>query len=226
MKFGDMKSDVDIANGTAKNFLGNYTEKAFIREGKRLYDKHPEYNYLKEDPLLNDPWNRGDGFDSDGFYSSVVYTYMVEQFLKQNPEFNEKYKEIIKERKDNWSRSHTATIRNNVDKIYSSFNSEFFSWYSDYLREQANPGILEREYKEWEAKNKALQAAHDARKRQEQQQLQQDLADGTRVICPYCKSADTKKLTALNRAVSVSLVGAASGKIGKQWHCNHCGSDF
>ena len=62
--------------------------------------------------------------------------------------------------------------------------------------------------------------------RLEQIQTQQDLASGKRVICPYCKSTNTEKISTVSRAVSVSLVGAASGKIGKQWHCKQCGSNF
>lgn len=226
MKLGDMRSDVDISNRTAQNFLGKYTERALTREGKRLYKKHPEYEYLKEDPFLNDPWKDGYEFDETEFYNSVVYAYMAEQFLRQKPEFNKKYQEIIKERKNNWNKSSNKLIKNNIDKIYSSFNGEFFSWYSDYLREQADPGILERERKQWEQEQKNLQIAHDMRKMQAKIQLQQDLASGKRVVCPYCKSTNTEKISTVNRAVSVSLVGAASGKLGKQWHCNNCKSDF
>lgn len=226
MKFGDMKSDIDISNGTAQNFLGKYTERALTREGKRLYKKHPEYEYLKEDPFLNDPWKDGYEFDETEFYNSVVYAYMAEQFLRQKPEFNKKYQEIIKERKNNWNKSSNKLIKNNIDKIYSSFNGEFFSWYSDYLREQTNPGILERERKEKKQEQENLQIAHDMRKMQAKIQIQQDLASGKRVICPYCKSTNTEKISAVSRAVSVSLVGAASGKIGKQWHCKNCGSNF
>ena len=226
MKLGDMRSDVDISNRTAQNFLGKYTERALTREGKRLYKKHPEYEYLKEDPFLNDPWKDGYEFDETEFYNSVVYAYMAEQFLRQKPEFNKKYQEIIKERKNNWNKSSNKLIKNNIDKIYSSFNGEFFSWYSDYLREQADPGILERERKQWEQEQKNLQIAHDMRKMQAKIQEQQDLGSGKRVICPYCKSTNTEKISTVSRAVSVSLVGAASGKIGKQWHCKQCGSNF
>ena len=226
MKLGDMRSDVDISNRTAQNFLGKYTERALTREGKRLYKKHPEYEYLKEDPFLNDPWKDGYEFDETEFYNSVVYAYMAEQFLRQKPEFNKKYQEIIKERKNNWNKSSNKLIKNNIDKIYSSFNGEFFSWYSDYLREQADPGILERERKQWEQEQKNLQIAHDMRTMQAKIQTQQDLASGKRVVCPYCKSTNTEKISTMSRAVSVSLVGAASGKIGKQWHCKQCGSNF
>ena len=53
-----------------------------------------------------------------------------------------------------------------------------------------------------------------------------DAFSGGCVECPYCHSNNTKKLKASSRITSFLLVGAASGKIGKQWHCNHCGSDF
>lgn len=46
------------------------------------------------------------------------------------------------------------------------------------------------------------------------------------VTCPYCNSTDCKKLGAISRGVSFGLFGFGSGKIGKQWHCNSCKSDF
>lgn len=47
-----------------------------------------------------------------------------------------------------------------------------------------------------------------------------------RVTCSYCGSSNVKKIGLLNRAVSTELWGLGSKKIGKQWHCNNCGSDF
>ena len=44
--------------------------------------------------------------------------------------------------------------------------------------------------------------------------------------CPYCKSTNLRKIGVVGRSVSVGLFGLASGKIGKQWHCNNCNSDF
>ena len=46
------------------------------------------------------------------------------------------------------------------------------------------------------------------------------------VKCPYCQSTNVKKISTANRAVSVGMVGVASGKIGKEWHCNNCSSNF
>ena len=48
----------------------------------------------------------------------------------------------------------------------------------------------------------------------------------TAVECPYCHSTNTKKISTANRMVSTGMFGLASKKIGKQWHCNKCGSDF
>ena len=46
------------------------------------------------------------------------------------------------------------------------------------------------------------------------------------IICPYCKSDNTVKIDTISRMGSIFIAGAASGKIGKQWHCNNCKSDF
>ena len=44
--------------------------------------------------------------------------------------------------------------------------------------------------------------------------------------CPYCKSTKVKKIGVSGRLFSTAMFGMASGKIGKQWHCNNCKSDF
>lgn len=46
------------------------------------------------------------------------------------------------------------------------------------------------------------------------------------VTCPYCNSTKCSKIGTLSRMFSTSLFGVASSKIGKQWHCNNCKSDF
>lgn len=40
--------------------------------------------------------------------------------------------------------------------------------------------------------------------------------------CPICNSTDVTRVTTMNRAASVAMVGIASGKIGKQYKCNNC----
>ena len=44
--------------------------------------------------------------------------------------------------------------------------------------------------------------------------------------CPYCHSRDTRKISTTSKVTSVAMLGIASNKIGKQWHCNNCKSDF
>lgn len=46
------------------------------------------------------------------------------------------------------------------------------------------------------------------------------------IQCPYCKSYHTEKISTISRGASTVALGLASSKIGKQWHCNKCGSDF
>lgn len=47
-----------------------------------------------------------------------------------------------------------------------------------------------------------------------------------KVTCPYCKSDRTKKIGTISRGFSFGLFGFGSSKVGKQWHCNDCNSDF
>ena len=46
------------------------------------------------------------------------------------------------------------------------------------------------------------------------------------IECPYCHSTNTHKLSIISRGTSTLMFGLASSKIGKQWHCNKCGSNF
>lgn len=47
-----------------------------------------------------------------------------------------------------------------------------------------------------------------------------------KVTCPYCGSVNVKKVSTISRMASVSFFGLGSKKVGKQWHCNNCKSDF
>lgn len=46
------------------------------------------------------------------------------------------------------------------------------------------------------------------------------------VSCPYCHSGNTKKISTTSRMASTGLFGIGSSKIGKNYHCNNCGSNF
>ena len=41
-------------------------------------------------------------------------------------------------------------------------------------------------------------------------------------VCPICGSRETQRITTANRVASVSMVGLASSKIGKQYECKKC----
>lgn len=49
---------------------------------------------------------------------------------------------------------------------------------------------------------------------------------GSSVTCPYCKSPNVSKISTLGRGMSIGFFGLASSKIGKQWKCNNCKSNF
>ena len=44
--------------------------------------------------------------------------------------------------------------------------------------------------------------------------------------CLICGSTNVKKISGASRVASIGFWGIFSKKIGKQWHCNNCGSDF
>ena len=46
------------------------------------------------------------------------------------------------------------------------------------------------------------------------------------IECPYCHSNNTKKITATSKAINTAIFGIFGTKRHKQWHCNHCNSDF
>lgn len=48
----------------------------------------------------------------------------------------------------------------------------------------------------------------------------------TSITCPYCHSTNVSKISTIDRGISVGMTGLASGKLGKQWHCNKCKSNF
>ena len=201
MKFGEMQIDINY-NGNDGNFIEKIKR---AKEGKRLFKLHPEYRYLKEDK---------DAKTGDEFYRLVLYTYMIDTILKDNDYFQSIYEEIYEKNQ----KFYEGCSKN--EKVSISWtNDEFLRWYINHLREQETHGILAYEKKQ---RGKELQesiAFHAAIAKMDEEQH-------PHVECPYCHSNNTEKISTVSRAVSVSLVGAASGKIGKQWHCKQCGSNF
>lgn len=220
MKVGKLKvADVDYKNGKACVW-SFWSIGALSGEGQRLLKLHPEYAVLKDD------WANK---TNDDFYASVVYAYMVDYILEENKD-NE---ELMKRYADATDYCEVKKYKEENKKSYRKINCRFLELYEDYMAEQKYPGIHEKVKQERYQENiesekyfEALEQHKQAEQRQAARKEQQDLASGKRVICPYCKSTNTEKISTVSRAVSVSLVGAASGKIGKQWHCKQCGSNF
>lgn len=47
-----------------------------------------------------------------------------------------------------------------------------------------------------------------------------------KIKCTYCSSENVHKISTTSRIFSTSILGINSNKLGKQWHCNNCGSNF
>ena len=47
------------------------------------------------------------------------------------------------------------------------------------------------------------------------------------IQCPYCHATNIKKISVSSKVVHALTLGLFSvSRNSKQWHCNHCGSDF
>lgn len=93
--------------------------------------------------------------------------------------------------------------------------------FDKYVRFQ-NPEKYDRIKKQ----NEEALAAHAARETQNELNEWYLSRRDNAVQCPYCKSWDTDPISTASRVASVALVGVASGKIGKNYHCNKCGANF
>ena len=192
MKIGIIKED--LAFPAPQTF---WEKHAWHKAAKKILKIKPEYEFLWKDPWVK---------YLEDFREAVTCTYFVDCILEEHPELKIEYERIEKEQKE-----YDKQLNHSEEYKYA-INHHFLCWYRDYLRNLADPGVVERE----------REAARQKYARKEQQ----DLTSGKRVVCPYCKSTNTEKISTVSRAVSVSLVGAASGKLGKQWHCKNCGSNF
>lgn len=56
--------------------------------------------------------------------------------------------------------------------------------------------------------------------------VEQYRRDNPSITCPYCHSTNVSKIGTVDRGLSIGMTGLASGKLGKQWHCNKCKSNF
>lgn len=75
-------------------------------------------------------------------------------------------------------------------------------------------------------RNNILNRREQDEVRQEQLLAQANISAPNIPHCPACGSTDIENISTLNRAVSTAMVGIASKKIGKQFHCKNCGYNF
>lgn len=85
---------------------------------------------------------------------------------------------------------------------------------------QAMIDLHNKDIVEYELKMSQFRAQAEQQKSIKNEQLNNDIQ------CPYCKSNNINKISSTSRVASTYLLGLGSKKIGKQWHCNKCGSDF
>lgn len=100
----------------------------------------------------------------------------------------------------------------NCGRTYTEFQNVYYCGNCNYkllkqedIKKINNPELSKREYK-----------------------VIKTVADPTKptITCPYCQSTNTKKIGIISRSTSFGLFGFSSSKVGKQWHCNSCKSDF
>lgn len=123
-----------------------------------------------------------------------------------------------------------------LQEAWDQRKSEGHDDYSASLAVHCALSDLEKRAKDPEAYDRAQrereEAQRNARLRREMQEMQArqrelDLSKRPGAVqCPYCKSYDTTKITAGSRMASAVMWGVASNKLGKQWHCNKCKSNF
>ena len=76
-----------------------------------------------------------------------------------------------------------------------------------------------------ETDNIKRQQEEEQRKKEYEEKIYNE-AKARVVTCPYCHSTNTKKISQMSIMASIGFWGVFSKKIGKQWHCNSCNSDF
>lgn len=105
------------------------------------------------------------------------------------------------------------------DDGYHQYTINVSKQYGDDFSEEAYEHRVQKEKEQHEYYMRKYERTHSLSQQSTQSSTPQ-------VTCPYCKSTNCKKISSGTRWLSTGLFGLSSKKIGKQWHCNSCGSDF
>lgn len=102
--------------------------------------------------------------------------------------------------------------------MFSLFEFGVGAWlcYEGYKQYNKKKEAYELSLKNFEEYQKQQIKEEDERRRREEIRI------ANAVKCPMCNSPNTERIGSVDRAVSVAMVGVASGKIGKQYKCKNC----
>ena len=101
----------------------------------------------------------------------------------------------------------------------------FYKW--SYNDTKAKYELSQKNFDEYRRQVVEQYEEGERRRLEEQKEKEaEELAKAQGPECPYCHSHNLQRITTTSRVVSVGVAGLASKKIGKQWHCNNCNSDF
>ena len=129
----------------------------------------------------------------------------------------EKYSKMFWDKDPNWEEE----LREECVKTSSEFDPELFE------RRPAIQKHNNEEYERSQAIGRAIMAGADPKQALKAGSHMQDPHGEIPLHkCPYCGSLRVRKISTGRRLFSVGLFGLGSSKIGKQWHCNECNSDF
>ena len=192
---------------------------------------------------------------SDVFKDKETAKYFFEKYIKENSKFDQTlYAKCVSERrelrKEEWeiTRKDMPNPPGAIDFLPiflilfvfglvcfilpSPFNIIGFLLFlitgictgiSNYNSAKKDYHLAQTDFEEYKRKMKREQEEIE---RQHELERQRKAIKNVSPKCPYCGSYHTSKIGVISRGISTEMFGLASGKIGKQWHCNHCGSDF
>lgn len=83
-------------------------------------------------------------------------------------------------------------------------------------------GGINQYYSEMEQYNLAKTNFERYQQEVVKKQEREERIEASKPKCPVCGSTYIEKITTADRTISIAMVGAASGKIGKQYKCRHC----
>lgn len=73
----------------------------------------------------------------------------------------------------------------------------------------------------WRKQNDLAAGVDELQRKREKRKRANGIKPGMNISCPYCQSSNVRKINFTER-----MIDLGGKKLGKQWHCMSCGSDF